>query len=299
MLTSWLLVSQASSRPLVLLGHSYGSRIITQACAVSQPIRPWLLNRTAAVANTRNFALQSLVRCKVAKNRDLAAILDCLQVVIFFGAVHKGMQTDDLQHYLEAKVPDTSLRLKIVQELRADNPAAARELRNFVDLLPGFLVISVYEMSPSRLLVRVADQAGQPAKDVSKTPGVAPRTRVWDRVGDPYTPVAVESSVLGLPASLEVTIPRDSDHSSVARFDRRDDEAYLQILSKLKDVERATGLATSYHQLLRIHQSEQRASQASGTTPVESMYNQRIVRVDPKQGLVRGRQFDRDQLHPS
>ncbi|KAK6540708.1 hypothetical protein TWF694_008100 [Orbilia ellipsospora] len=162
----------ALSRPLVLMGHSYGARLITQV-------------------------------------------------------IHRGMDASDIERYITHKLPSTSARHKIVQGLRADNEEALNGLQNFIDLLPRFLVVSVYERVLSKKLIPVGS---------NENSGHELKTGPWKRIGEPYTPVTESSAVLGLPANFEITIPSDLNHSNIAKISHRG-PVYQELLKHLKKIE--------------------------------------------------------------
>ncbi|KAH7024466.1 uncharacterized protein B0I36DRAFT_366411 [Microdochium trichocladiopsis] len=210
-------------RPLVLVGHSYGCRVIAQ----------------------------SLCRCKRLDDPDLDAILTATCAVVFFGAVHRGMDTSDIEDYLRDVFPDQTARRKIVQQLRVDNDVALRELQNFIDICPRFLVISIYERRQSRKLVRRETASGSSSSaSENSTPTTAEKT--WKRDGDPYTPTTEHSQLLGLPTAWEISIPSDADHSGIAKFSYPSDSVYRELILHLERVQAEVDLsAFPYMPLLR------------------------------------------------
>ncbi|RFU75465.1 hypothetical protein TARUN_6798 [Trichoderma arundinaceum] len=192
-------------RPLILIGHSYGARLITK----------------------------SLVKCKIRDStRFHRALLASLKTIVFFGAPHRGMDTTDIERYLGANSFDSPVadaRQALVAELRRNNTVVERELQDFKDLVGDSLkiqIISVYERKPSQKLVPEVSSTTDGSK-------VLPRAASWKRNGEPYVPLDVNSALLGFPASMEIRVPSDSDHSNMAKFDHRDD-TYYQILHELR-----------------------------------------------------------------
>lgn len=154
-------------------------------------------------------------------------------MVVFFGAPHRGMDTADIERYLDANLSNSSIpnaRQALVAELRDGNTVVERELQDFKDLLGNALkiqIISVYERKFSQRLI----QSENGTSDGSESHSVI--TTSWKRNGEPYMPLDERSALLGFPASMEIKIPSDSDHSNMAKFDYRD-AIYYQILHELK-----------------------------------------------------------------
>ncbi|KAK9772031.1 putative Protein kinase domain-containing protein [Seiridium cardinale] len=186
---------ESINRPLVLVGHSYGARLITKA----------------------------LVKCKVLDRSAFhRGLLTSMKIIVFFGAPHRGIFTDDIEEYLNATSPDSKVsgaRKSLVVELRPGNDAAERELQDFKDLLGDEVkaqIISVYERNPSRRLV--GKNSPNSHNDVKTASAHA---NSWKRDGEPYAPLDNRSDLLGLPYSMEKRIPYDADHSNLTKFDAR------------------------------------------------------------------------------
>ncbi|KND88667.1 Protein SERAC1 [Tolypocladium ophioglossoides CBS 100239] len=203
-------------RPLILMGHSYGARLITK----------------------------TLVRCKINDiDPTNSAILNSVQAVVFFGAPHRGLQSD-MKQFLDERFPPSHPRQRIVNELSPDNEGAERELKDFIDLLPMFFIISIYEQKPTKSL-----QSSEAPKAASSEATDAPR-KEWKRQGPPYIPVERSSSLLNLPLSLEIPIPSEEDHSNVSKFAHKSG-TYRVLLNYLKETERGVERkAFPYSQLL-------------------------------------------------
>jgi hypothetical protein len=207
------------------------------------------------------------------------AILKWTRAVVFFGAVHRGMKTDDIEEYLKSNFPESTARLRIVEDLRADNETALIDLRNFVNLAPRFLVISIHETSKAKTLVNTSVDSNQ------ETATMQPKHGVWRRVGKLYTPVDEASAVIGLPSDMEIAIPSNSDHSNIAKFDSPTDIVYQELLYHLKAIQ-AQFLLTfpSLASLLQagvIPAAEPRASS------VAAVYQQRIIQIDENHGVIK------------
>lgn len=160
--------------------------------------------------------------------------------MVFFGAPHHGLLSD-MQDYLGERFPPSHNRQRIIHELRRDNEATERELKDFIDLLPRFFIISIYEQSPTKSL-----QSTEPRDATNGTN--APK--VWKREGPPYVPVERSSALLNLPLSLEVPIPSEKDHSNMAKFSHKD-QTYRVLVGYLQETEASIGKeAFPYTQLL-------------------------------------------------
>jgi len=125
------------------------------------------------------------------------------------------MVTDDIESYLSenfAAEPTGAARKALVAELRGDDAGTRRELQDFKDLVGTDLkiqIVSIYERKPGHKLVHTQKESGGPSAS-------------WRREGEAYIPVTDESTILGLPAWLEMRIPSESDHSNMTKFDHKD-----------------------------------------------------------------------------
>jgi hypothetical protein len=152
------------------------------------------------------------------------------------------MEASDIEEYLRDAFPDSTARLQIVQQLSVNNNVALKELQHFIDLFPRFPVISIYERRQRRKLV----------EQESENPTSRAIEKTWKRVGEPYTPTTEQSALLGLPASLEISIPSDADHCGIAKFSHRSDNVYRELLKHLRNVQAEVDLnAFPYTPLLR------------------------------------------------
>jgi len=170
-----------------------------------------------------------MVKCKLRDNNpSLKALLNAVRAVVFLGAPHRGMDASDIQDYLASEFPDLEARRTIVSELERDNKGALQDIKDFVGLVGSFIVISIYERKPSRKLVKNS-------KATDKSDGLANTPEVWSRSGSDFYPVLADSALLNLPWWLEITIPSESDHSNMAKFDHKD-ATYQILLGYLKNV---------------------------------------------------------------
>jgi len=159
------------------------------------------------------------------------------------------MDTSDIEEYLRDAFPDKTASLKMVQQLSVDNDLAMQELQHFIDLFPRFPVISIYERRQSRQLVKQVTESGNDASENSTSKAIE---KTWKRVGEPYTPITEHSALLGLPTGLEISIPSDTDHSSIPKFSHRSDNVYREVLKHLRRIEAEIDLnAFPYTPLLR------------------------------------------------
>lgn len=171
------------------------------------------------------------MKCKILNGiMFYKALLSSLKRVVFFGAPHQGMVTDDIESYLHENFsaePTGDARIALVAELRGNDAGMRRELQEFKDLIGRDLkiqVISVYERKPGRRLVQKQQELNNPLQNHASL------SVSWRREGEAYVPVTKESAILGLPAWLEIQIPSESDHSNMTKFDHKD--ATYQLLVK-------------------------------------------------------------------
>jgi hypothetical protein len=156
------------------------------------------------------------VKCKILDgNAFHKALLLSLKKIVFFGAPHQGMVTDDIESYLSenfAAEPTGDARKALVAELRGNDDGTRRELQEFKDLIGTDLkiqIVSIYERKPGHRLVQTQKRSGSPSAS-------------WRREGEAYVPLTKESAILGLLAWLEMRIPSESDHSNMTKFDHKD-----------------------------------------------------------------------------
>jgi hypothetical protein len=137
------------------------------------------------------------VKCKILDgNAFHKALLLSLKKIVFFGAPHQGMVTDDIESYLSenfAAEPTGDARKALVAELRGNDDGTRRELQEFKDLIGTDLkiqIVSIYERKPGHRLVQTQKKSGSPSAS-------------WRREGEAYVPLTKESAILGLPAWLQ------------------------------------------------------------------------------------------------
>lgn len=180
--------------------------------------------------------LQAVVKCKI-QNGDAyhRALLLSLRTLVFFGTPHRGMETDDIELYLQETFAAESTgeaRKNLVAELRCGNPGVERELQDFKDLVGQDLqvqIVSIYERKPSQRLVRTDQRSGMLSSNHAGTPSA------WRREGEAYISLTDNSALLGFPAWLETRIPSDSNHSNMTKFDHKD-LTYQLLVEELRKV---------------------------------------------------------------
>ncbi|KAH8647690.1 hypothetical protein BX600DRAFT_530593 [Xylariales sp. PMI_506] len=190
---------------------------------------------STALSYSLGTATASLVKCKVRDGiRFYKALLTSLKTIVFFGAPHRGIDTEDTELYLDAQLsasPVSEPRKALVAELRRGNEAAERELQDFKDLVGTVLkiqIISVYERHASQRLVLNA-------RDIHTDSEIQTgRTVSWKRTGQLYRPLEDGSSLLGFPTSMEIRIPSDANHSNITKFDHRDITYHLLLRELVK-----------------------------------------------------------------
>jgi hypothetical protein len=216
-------------------------------------------------------------QCKLSDDPAFMAILKWTRAVVFFGAVHRGMKTDDIEEYLKSNFPESAARLKIVEDLRADNEVALSNLQHFVNLVPRFLVISIHETRKAKTLVNTSVDGD------TETVTTKPKKNLWRRVGKLYTPVQEASAVIGLPSDIEIAIPSNSDHSNIAKFDSPTDSVYQELLYHLKAIQaHSSPTFSSLASLLQVGvvpKTEPRVSNAA------AVYQQRVIQTDENCGV--------------
>lgn len=211
-------------------------------------------------------------------------ILNSTRAIVFFGAVHRGMEISDIEEYLRDTFPNSSARFRIVEELSVDNESALKELQDFINLSPRFRIISIYERQLARRLIKReegASNSGPPDTQIARL-----KLKPWMRMGEPYTPVTESSSVLGLPIGIEITIPSNSDHSNITKFSSRTDGVYQELLKELRKIQTESDLrAFPFTQLLRVDTT--REGKLYQNSP-PSGYQQRVIPTDAEGGLFEG-----------
>jgi hypothetical protein len=212
-------------------------------------------------------------QCKLSDDPAFTAILKWTRAVVFFGAVHRGMETDDIEEYLKSNFPDSASRLKMVEDLRAGNEAALSNLQHFVNLAPRFLVISIHETRKAKTLVNTTVDSDTTQQEKN----------IWRRVGKLYTPVQEASAVIGLPSNIEIAIPSNSDHSNIAKFDSPTDSVYQELLYHLKAIQaQSNPTFSSLASLLQVGvlpAAELRAPNAA------TVYPRRVIQTDENCGI--------------
>jgi len=122
--------SKAKYRPLILVSHSYGSKIITK----------------------------SVPMCKMKfDDEEYRALFSSLKKSIFFGAPHHGMYVDDMKEFLDTNELKSQKQKVMLEELANEgshSAAVKRELEEFTSLVneKTFDVITIRETRPERLL---------------------------------------------------------------------------------------------------------------------------------------------------
>jgi len=188
------------------------------------------------------------------------------------------MKTDDIEEYLKSNFPESTARLRIVEDLRADNEIALIDLQNFVNLAPRFLIISIHETRKAKTLVNTS------VDNNLEIATMQPKHGVWRRVGKLYTPVDEASAVIGLPSDMEIAIPSNSDHSNIAKFDSPTDSVYQELLYHLKAIQ-AQSLLT-FPSLTSLLQAGVIPAAEPRTSSVAAVYQQRIIQTDENHGII-------------
>jgi hypothetical protein len=220
-------------------------------------------------------------QCKLSDDPAFTSILKWTRAVVFFGAVHRGMKTDDIEKYLKTNFPESTSRLRMVEDLRADNEATLNSLQNFVNLAPRFLVISIHETRKAKSLVNTSVDSN------IETTTTQPKKDVWRRVGKLYTPVEEASAVIGLPSDIEIAIPSNSDHSNIAKFDSPTDSVYQELLYHLKAIQaQSSPTFSSLASLLQVGVVPTTESRVFHSAAV---YQHRVIQTDENHGVLERR----------
>ncbi|KAA8901295.1 hypothetical protein FN846DRAFT_781305, partial [Sphaerosporella brunnea] len=160
------------------------------------------------------IVLQSLLAAAEAVPAgDLAAysIFEATRTLMFFGTPHRGPLTEDILSMVDTK--DHSERVKLVESIDKNNKDLEEQLQRFINITPRFRIVSFYELKKTRKLVM---------QDANNT---------WSRSGDFIVPVGTDSALLNLPSSIETRIPVDKDHSTIVKFNSKQDGTYRTVVS--------------------------------------------------------------------
>ncbi|KAL7271005.1 hypothetical protein RUND412_006273 [Rhizina undulata] len=139
--------------------------------------------------------------------------------VVFFGTPHRGISMEDVRKML-VDYDISNPRIGLLNEIK-DELILEPYLQGFMKLAEGFKVVSFYE----RL------QTAEVAKNSENR---------YDRTGNYKSTVDTDSALLHLPKNLEDTIPVNSDHTNMVKFDHKRDTTYEDVVKRvLKFVETA------------------------------------------------------------
>lgn len=84
-------------------------------------------------------------------DRDHGALFDSTRATIFFGTPHRGLLVDDIL----AMAGDDSPRASLVKSIASGSHALNTELTKFIKYSTSLRIVSFYETSQTRKLVKV------------------------------------------------------------------------------------------------------------------------------------------------
>ncbi|KAM0351803.1 hypothetical protein ACHAPU_002315 [Fusarium lateritium] len=146
--------------------------------------------------------------------------------MLLFGTPHKGLVVDDIQRMLAGKENDP--RSTLLHQIQEKSDLLAYQLADFKNLIRDRKIVSFYETQQTRRL-----EFNQEKKR-------------WERTGSFVTAVNADSALLQLPDHMEEKVPLDLDHSSMVKFDSRNNRGYTSARIKLEQFEKdAPGVVTA------------------------------------------------------
>ncbi|VUC37223.1 unnamed protein product [Clonostachys rosea] len=122
--------SEEISRPLILIGHSFGGLIVAQALVKAKQ-----LDRDP--------------------NPSIRALYDAIIGILFFATPHRGILIDDIQSMVGEQGPNP--RTALVDQIQSGSQQLKDQLDHFKNLIQGRKIISFIEMQQTRSLVRNAE----------------------------------------------------------------------------------------------------------------------------------------------
>jgi hypothetical protein len=161
-----------------------------------------------------------LVRAVQAHAGDHPAIASLHRAtygMLLFAIPHKGLIIDDIQKMLAGE--SSHPRDGLLQDIKSKSNLLAHQLVDFRNLIRDRKVVSFYETRQTRQLEFDRE------------------SRCWRRTGDFVTAVNADSALLQLPDSMEEKIPSDADHTTIVKFDNRNNRAYTSARDKLRQFE--------------------------------------------------------------
>ncbi|KAI5793179.1 hypothetical protein EDC01DRAFT_655496 [Geopyxis carbonaria] len=160
---------------------------------------------------------QALVEAAQSSSKNVHTILESCIGVFLFGVPNKGLNNENLLSLAKGKnTADFVGSLKEGSELLRSLHAAFRCC--YQDYLKACFVVSFYETEDTKSVIEASDGK-------------------WKREGKPIRMVTLESATSFMPTEDEHNkIPIASDHSNLVKFTGRDDQNYLAVRSKMKEM---------------------------------------------------------------
>ncbi|KAL7269776.1 hypothetical protein RUND412_007546 [Rhizina undulata] len=217
--------------------YGYNSNLNSRGFHTVKDYKIEFLNEIAKVRKSEESLVEAATRKgEMESFAGNSYLLAATCAVIFFGTPHRGISLDDVRKMLEdydVANPRIGLLDEIKNELNLEP-----DLKEFLKLAEGLKVLSFYE----RL------QTAEVAKNSENR---------YTRSGNFKATLDVDSALLRLPKDLEETIPVNSDHTNMVKFDHKRDTTYEDVIERMqKYVERA-----------RDHVKERFRSSVSKTLP--------------------------------
>ncbi|KAL5353528.1 hypothetical protein ACLOAV_001565 [Pseudogymnoascus australis] len=147
----------------------------------------------------------------------IASLYRATYGMLLFGIPHKGLVVDDIQKMVAGQ--ESHPRSALLEQIRSKSDLLAFQLDDFRNLIRDRKVVSFYEMGQTRQLEFDSE------------------SRRWRRTGDFVTAVDADSALLHLPPSIEDKIPLDADHSTMVKFDNKNNRGYTSARDKLRRFE--------------------------------------------------------------
>ncbi|KAL7270570.1 hypothetical protein RUND412_006716 [Rhizina undulata] len=175
--------------------------------------------------------------------------------VMFFGTPHRGILMEDLRKMLEDDIH--SPRVGLLDEIE-NSLNLEPSLNEFIKLAEDFKIVSFYERIQTPEVKKTSEHG-------------------WKRTGDYKTTLDTDSALLHLSKLLEETIPVDSDHTSMVKFEDNLDTTYRYVVERIaKYVETASDHVKERFRAIdertagKLKESSTNSSFSSGSTSQDS-----------------------------
>ncbi|KAL1615287.1 hypothetical protein SLS56_011861 [Neofusicoccum ribis] len=176
----------------------------------------------------------SMIKAVLSRDKRSEMIYAATYGILFFGTPHKGLLVDDIRRLVAG---NDHPRYGLLDQIQLKSDSLSNQLADFRNIFEDRKIVSFYETEQTRQLAFNSE------------------TVRWERTGEFITAVDIDSALLQLPDTVEKKLPVRANHSTIVKFDSKEDGGYrtaITLLQKFEDDAPQTVEARfAQHQVLR------------------------------------------------